>query len=72
MTHAGVERVFKGIAGWFALLLALFAMYTSGIALFDEGAVGEFCLRRQSDVIPFAALGSLETPPSLGFKSNHG
>ena len=39
MVLASVEKLLSGFGRWLALALALFAIYTAGIALFDEGTI---------------------------------
>ena len=39
MVLKGFEKLLTSIGGWLAFMLALSAVYTSGIALFDEGAL---------------------------------
>lgn len=39
MVLPGIEKLFSGLGRWLAFFFALFAIYTAGIALFDEGAL---------------------------------
>ena len=71
MAPSRIERLFKGVGGWIALLLALFAMYTSGIALFDEGALRGGVIGMSAVIIlltrPLAAIYNNVSPEAAEF-----